>query len=73
MTYNDDAPGDSTPPQQESKMHIGSKVTLISDEGSIGLISKRDARLGIGLGCIACGLIPEWILQVQRCRTGYLS
>lgn len=47
MTYNDDAPGDSTPPQQESKMHIGSKVTLISDEGSIGLISKRAPIRGV--------------------------
>ena len=47
MTYNDNAPGDNTPPQQESKMHIGSKVTLIGDEGSIGMISNRAPVRGV--------------------------
>ena len=48
MTYNDNAPGDSTPPQQqESKLHIGSKVALIGDEGSLGMIRERAPIRGV--------------------------
>ena len=47
MTYNDNAPGDSTPPPQESKMHIGSKVALIGEDGSLGMIKGRAPVRGV--------------------------
>ena len=48
MTYNDDAPGDNTPPQQqESKLHIGSKVALIGEDGSLGMIRERAPIRGV--------------------------
>ena len=47
MTYNNDEPGDNTPQPEESKMHIGSKVALIGEEGSIGMIQERAPIRGV--------------------------
>jgi hypothetical protein len=47
MTYNDDAPGDSTPLSQESNMHTGMKVALISDSESLGMLKSRAPVRGV--------------------------
>jgi hypothetical protein len=47
MTYNSNASGDNTPQPEESKMYIGTKVALINESGSLGIIHDRAPIRGV--------------------------